>query len=200
MALFDVSRSNSSQHLAARLPDRPNGYPERCRDEIASAAHPPAPPARSTILAMPEATTTQLLNKRKRAAADEPTARPAPGFKEGDAVGQFGVENSAMDQLTAFNSNQDPQQNGNNNPAASDTAAAALHYPIGGDTSFQTQGPTGEYPDTGYLDTLKESPTQAQTQHSPGGGSGAKPAVGSEEWHKIRKDNHKEGKCSACMR
>lgn len=24
----------------------------------------------------------------------------------------------------------------------------------------------------------------------------AKPAVGSEEWHKMRKDNHKEGKCS----
>jgi hypothetical protein len=25
-------------------------------------------------------------------------------------------------------------------------------------------------------------------------GNGVKPAVGSDEWHKVRKDNHKEGK------
>jgi bHLH factor len=105
-----------------------------------------------------------------------------------------------MDQLSAFNSNQDTQQNGGTNAAASDTAAAALHYPIAGDTSFQTQGSSGEYPDAGYgLDHLKDSPTQGQgSQHSPGGGTTpSKPAVGSEEWHKIRKDNHKEGRyCS----
>ena len=146
---------------------------------------------------MPEATATQVMNKRKRGAADEPSGRPAPGFKDGE-VAQFGVENSAMDQLTAFNSNQDPQQNGGTpSGATADTAAAALHYPIAGDASFPAQGSSGEYPDAGYgMDTLKESPTQAQgSQHSPGGGATpSKPAVGSEEWHKIRKDNHKEGK------
>ena len=145
---------------------------------------------------MPEATVTQVMNKRKRGAADEPTGRPAPAFKDGEPVAQFGVEGAAMDQLTAFNSNQDPQQNGGTNAAASEQAAAALHYPIAGDASFQTQGSTGDYPDTSYgLDTMKDSPTQGQTsQHSPGGsGTPSKPAVGSEEWHKIRKDNHKEG-------
>ena len=148
---------------------------------------------------MPEATTTQVMNKRKRGPNDDPAVRPAPTFNDGESVGQYGVEGAAMDQLTAFNSNKESQQNGGTNTAASDTAAAALHYPITGDASFQTQGSAGDYGDNGYgLDTLKESPTQGATsQHSPGatGGSSSKPTVGSEEWHKIRKDNHKEGKC-----
>ncbi|KIV99915.1 uncharacterized protein PV09_08442 [Verruconis gallopava] len=131
---------------------------------------------------MPEATTTQL--KRKRAVADDPNTRSAPAYS---------VEASAMDQLSAFNS--DAQPNGNAN-AASDTAAAALaHYPIANDTSFQTQASTGDYTDAGYgLDQLKESPTQAQTtqQSSNIGTTPSKPVVGSDEWHKIRKDNHKE--------
>lgn len=140
---------------------------------------------------MPEATATQVLNKRKRGPGDDPTGRVAPPFKDGD-VAPYGVETSAMDQLSAFNSNQDPQQNGGTT-TASDTAAAALHYPITGDPTFQTQGSTGDYAEGGYsMDSLKDSPTQGQ--HSPNaGGTPSKPAVGSEEWHKIRKDNHKEG-------
>jgi transcriptional regulator CBF1 len=136
---------------------------------------------------MPESTATQILNKRKRGPGDEPLGRPAP-----DAP--HGVDGSAMDQLSAFNTNADgTQQNGGNNTAASDTAAAALDYPIISHANFQAQAAGGDYGDNGYgLDTLKESPTQGG-QHSPGGGTPSKPTVGSEEWHKIRKDNHKEG-------
>jgi bHLH factor len=144
---------------------------------------------------MPEATTTQTMNKRKRGIADDPSARPAPAFKDGESVPQYNVDESAMSQLSAFN-NQEVQQNGGTNAAASDTAAAALHYPIASDAAFQTQASTGDYPETSYgLDQLKESPTQVQApQQSPSvGATPSKPAVGSEEWHKIRKDNHKEG-------
>jgi hypothetical protein len=147
---------------------------------------------------MPEtSTTTQIMNKRKRGAADEPTARSAPAFKDGEAVPQYNVDESAMNQLTAFN-NHEVQQNGGTGVAASDTAAAALHYPIAGDASFQTQASTGDYADAAYgLDQVKDSPTQGQgPQQSPSvGGTPSKPSVGSEEWHKVRKDNHKEGEC-----
>jgi hypothetical protein len=139
-------------------------------------------------------TTTQTMNKRKRGVADDTPARPAPAFKDGEAVPQYNVDETAMNQLSAFNSG-DAQPNGGTNVAASDTAAAALHYPIAGDASFQTQASTGDYADASYLDQLKDSPTQTgNPQGSPTGGAGGnKPAVGSEEWHKIRKDNHKEG-------
>ncbi|KAL8931485.1 MAG: hypothetical protein Q9211_006930 [Gyalolechia sp. 1 TL-2023] len=35
---------------------------------------------------------------------------------------------------------------------------------------------------------------QAAREGSNGGGLGPKPSVGSDEWHKVRRDNHKEGK------
>lgn len=35
---------------------------------------------------------------------------------------------------------------------------------------------------------------QAARENSNGGGLGLKPSVGSDEWHKVRRDNHKEGK------
>ena len=84
----------------------------------------------------PEAVTSPISNKRKRGAADEPSARPAPSFKEADGVPPYHVDETAMNQLSAFN-NQDPHQNGGSGAAASDTAAAALHYPINADTKEQ---------------------------------------------------------------
>jgi len=141
---------------------------------------------------MPESTTTQTTNKRKRGNIDNPSPRAAPGYKTTDEVQPYGVDETAMNQLSAFN-NQEAQQNGGANAAASDTAAAALHYPIAGDTSFQTQASTGDYADASYgLDQLKDSPQGHASQQSPGGTTSSKPQVGSEEWHKIRKDNHKE--------
>jgi bHLH factor len=41
------------------------------------------------------------------------------------------------------------------------------------------------------LDAYQGDPA-GQTQTSDGGG-GTKPAVGTDEWHKVRRDNHKEG-------
>ncbi|KAF2454420.1 hypothetical protein BDY21DRAFT_103380 [Lineolata rhizophorae] len=107
-------------------------------------------------------------------------------------------------------------QNGGpvNNPSDAATAAAALsHYsmtvPQPTEMSFQAQSSTGEgdrpmsasfgmgdhqhgghgLNDFPNLDALKSPTRQANESNT---GIHAKPAVGSEEWHKQRRDNHKE--------
>jgi hypothetical protein len=146
-------------------------------------------------------TTTQTTSKRKRGNMDHEAPRAAPGYRS-ETTGEleYGVEDNAIQaQLAAFN--QAGEQNGGQVPTASatDTAAAALsHYQMG-DQSFQSQGSTGDAPygDPSYIDhSLKESPTQGQgpiSGHSPTGNTPGKPQVGSDEWHKVRRDNHKEG-------
>jgi bHLH factor len=113
------------------------------------------------------------------------------------------------------------QQNGGASSSnAGDTAAAALaHYsmtvPQATELSFQASGSGGEgssfalgdhtvhqqqqhgMPDI-VMDVLK-TPSNAQLagnsapNDSPPNASGQKPQVGSDEWHKVRRDNHKEG-------
>jgi hypothetical protein len=152
-------------------------------------------------MAHESSTTTQTTSKRKRGNLDHEPPRAAPGYRN-EATGEmeYGVDDNAITQLSAFN-NQDAQQNGGNvtSAGAADTAAAALsqHYQMG-DQSFQSQGSTGDAPygDPSYIDQLKESPTQGQgpiSHHSPTGNTPGKPQVGSDEWHKVRRDNHKEG-------
>jgi transcriptional regulator CBF1 len=108
------------------------------------------------------------------------------------------------------------QNGGTNATNSSDTAAAALHYsmtvPQATELSFQTQSSGGEgdrplgasFNIEGHgahglgdfgLDALKGGAqgNAGGADHSPTGTPGHKPPVGSEEWHKIRRDNHKEG-------
>lgn len=99
---------------------------------------------------------------------------------------------------TMHHATNEPEEHVNN---ASDTANAALalypgiSIPARTEDSFANQPSAGEnnsdYPlndgsgqDQSYLDDGSPSNT---------GRSGPKPAVGSDEWHKVRKDNHKEG-------
>ena len=56
-----------------------------------------------------------------------------------------------------------------------------------GDQHHHTQGPPYN------LDAYQGDPA-GHVQTSDGGG-GTKPAVGTDEWHKVRRDNHKEGQC-----
>jgi hypothetical protein len=156
-------------------------------------------------------TTTHTTSKRKRGNLDHDNPRPAPSYTRStvgasnEASGDmqpYEVDDSAISQLIAHN--QDAHPNGGNAASASDTAAAALsHYQMGGggDASFQTQGSAADASfgigDSGYtLDQLKDSTSQGQgptSQQSPTGATSAKPPVGSDEWHKVRRDNHKEG-------
>lgn len=100
-------------------------------------------------------------------------------------------------------------------PSASDTATAALaqyhtmsvpeptentfmHQPTeGGDRVSatpvdQTPGPrSGSFGDIEANGPNGDASSPSGAQATPGG---SKPSVGSEEWHKVRRDNHKEGK------
>lgn len=74
---------------------------------------------------------------------------------------------------------------------ASSTAAAALVYP-----TIHTPQPSDENL-AAQLGVEQEPPSTSYVPGSPVFQDivyyGPKPAVGSEEWHKMRKDNHKEG-------
>ena len=58
-----------------------------------------------------------------------------------------------------------------------------------GDQNHQTQG--ASYNLSAYQG---DSAAQGQAGREIEGVGGSKPAVGSDEWHKVRRDNHKEGK------
>ena len=75
-----------------------------------------------------------------------------------------------------------------------DQVSSSFDLGMGGNGQTQHAGPYS-------LQTFSSQPnTTAQVQAARDAmhGSGAKPVVGSEEWHKVRKDNHKEGKSFAC--
>jgi transcriptional regulator CBF1 len=104
------------------------------------------------------------------------------------------------------------------NPAnASSTAAAALgsmyptlHVPQSTEETFAAQNPVDDHsddisilkgdgalpdglPSVGSLSAPTNGIRTQEPRFQSGPPSGHKPTVGSEEWHKMRKDNHKEG-------
>jgi hypothetical protein len=95
-------------------------------------------------------------------------------------------------------------QNGGDHSDPSSLAAAALagNYPTmtipqPTDVSFgaATQGSDNDRGDSSFLDNSQVGGDSFMEQSTPSGrGSGNKPAVGSDEWHQVRKNNHKEGK------
>jgi len=155
-------------------------------------------------------------NKRKRESRDH-ASRPAPGesarlnntstgaadLSDQNTAAFLAAHNAATDD-NMQNSSLDfgLQQNGGASSSnAGDTAAAALaHYsmtvPQATELSFQASGSGGE----GSSFALGDHTVHQQQQHagnsatndSPTNASGQKPQVGSDEWHKVRRDNHKE--------
>lgn len=95
-----------------------------------------------------------------------------------------------------------PDQNGAaDHASASSTAAAALAgiyptmtIPQPTDVSFATQNSDPDRnPESSFMDNSQQGGDSFMETSTPSGrGSGSKPAVGSDEWHKVRKDNHKE--------
>ncbi|KAF2878392.1 hypothetical protein BDV95DRAFT_480545 [Massariosphaeria phaeospora] len=150
------------------------------------------------------------------------TSRPAPGTNNAgssndltDQATAFLVAHNASngdDMQQQFNVHQ---TGGTTTSSVGDTAAAALAYhqmtvPQATELSFQPQSSPGEgaafsmgdpQQQTGMqdfsLEALKaatQTPRSGQTttNESPPSTSTHKPQVGSEEWHKVRRDNHKE--------
>ncbi len=123
---------------------------------------------------------------------------------------------SALAQATAADHHADTADS----TSASNTAAAALnmypslHVPQSTEEAFAAQAtPENHHDETGFgshgvgqapPDGLPLPPPPSTIQQPSSNGvqqeprysapASAKPAVGSEEWHKMRKDNHKEGK------
>lgn len=93
------------------------------------------------------------------------------------------------------------QENGADHPNnASSTAAAALAgiyptmtVPQPTDVSFATRDSDSGPLDASFLNDSQQEGSFMDTSTPSGGRAGPKPAVGSDEWHKVRKDNHKEG-------
>ncbi|KAJ4314384.1 basic helix-loop-helix protein [Neodidymelliopsis sp. IMI 364377] len=156
-------------------------------------------------------------NKRKRDTRDQGMNRPAPNMGNADLTDQ-----DTAFHLAAHNAgtNDDMQQfdmhqnGGGNNPSVGDTAAAALAYhqmtvPQATELQFQTQSTGGDgsfnmgdhQQQTSMqdfsLEALKAAtqtgrPGQPANSDSPPQSASHKPPVGSDEWHKVRRDNHKE--------
>lgn len=128
-----------------------------------------------------------------------------PGGPSGSAVMDNQQDSAAVEALQEYNAGT---QNGADHTNASSTAAAALGIyptmtiPQPTDVSFATHASDADRNDASYNmgdsqqdDGFNMHGSTGGTQPSGGrgSGSGSKPAVGSEEWHKVRKDNHKEG-------
>jgi hypothetical protein len=155
-------------------------------------------------------------NKRKRDTRDQGLNRPAPNSNSDlsdQVTANFLAAHNAGDD--DMQQQFDVHQNGSNTASVGDTAAAALAYhqmtvPQPTELQFQTQGSGNDsfsmgdhQQQTGMqdfsLEALKAAtqtgrPGQAAPSDSPPQSSTHKPPVGSDEWHKVRRDNHKEGR------
>jgi hypothetical protein len=118
---------------------------------------------------------------------------------------------SALAQATA-------EHNDTDTATASSTAAAALnmyptlHVPAPTEETFAAQTASDQHHDGNSFNAsvadIDGLPVVSPTMQSANGlqekrystSSTPKPAVGSEEWHKMRKDNHKEGKGGPALR
>jgi hypothetical protein len=162
-------------------------------------------------------------NKRKRDTRDQGLNRPAPHNSNNDLTDQatasfLAAHNAADDDMQHF----DVGQNGGANTASvGDTAAAALAYhqmtvPQPTELQFQTPGSgdgsfgMGDHHQQSSgmqdfsLEALKAATQTGRSGQSAGSDSppqsaSHKPPVGSEEWHKVRRDNHKEGRQSSLI-
>lgn len=131
--------------------------------------------------------------------ATDPSANNA--FMEAQHEGNAGVE-ALQDYSNLQDQNIENQNGASDHANASSTAAAALGIyptmtipqPTG--VQFQTQGSEGDATQDSFMENNQQNDSYMDNSPVATGGrsSGSKPAVGSEEWHKVRKDNHKEGK------
>lgn len=125
---------------------------------------------------------------------------------------------SALAQATASDHNEATDTtNASNTAAAALSMYPSLHVPQSTEEAFANQAtPEAHHDETAFNnhavnqqhpDGLPLPPPPSTIQQQPSNGvqqeqrysapPNAKPAVGSEEWHKMRKDNHKEGKSSS---
>lgn len=147
---------------------------------------------------------TAQKRKRDSESADD-TRRPSNkrvSPNSGKAhVGEFGYQQDGFVETLQDYSNLHhglPDNQNGSAENASSTAAAALAgiyptmtIPQPTDVSFANQGSDGDRGDSSFMDNSQQNDSFME---NPTPTTRSKPAVGSDEWHKVRKDNHKEGK------
>ncbi|KAF8857584.1 hypothetical protein BDZ45DRAFT_690814 [Acephala macrosclerotiorum] len=106
-----------------------------------------------------------------------------------------------IEALQDYNSLHQLSDNHNGSAEHASTAAAALAgiyptmtVPQPTDLSFGNPGSDSDRnPESSFMDNSQQQDSFSMDTSTPSGGrSSNKPAVGSDEWHKVRKDNHKE--------
>jgi hypothetical protein len=124
--------------------------------------------------------------------------RLSPNLEAGDQSG-----NADVDALQEHMLQQAADGQNGDHTNASSTAQAALgifptmSIPQPTEVAFASQATEGNAENSFMDNSQAEDSFMGDDQPRSGRGSGSKPTVGSEEWHKVRKDNHKEGK-SCC--
>lgn len=144
--------------------------------------------------------------KRKREESADGARRPSSKQRVSEDAGDSFMDeqqDSGVEALQDYSKlhGTGESSNGDEHANATSTAAAALGIfptmtvPQPTDLSFQTSGDNNR--DESFMDDGQvgnDSFGMDNSQQTPSGKGANKPAVGSDEWHKVRKDNHKEGK------
>jgi hypothetical protein len=142
-------------------------------------------------------------NAQKRKRDSESADDTRRGNKRVSPTGNKDQQDGGVEALQDYNSlHQGHLDNHNGSAEHASTAAAALAgiyptmtVPQPTDVSFATQGSESDRnPESSFMDNSQQQDSFMENSTPSGRGSGSKPAVGSDEWHKVRKDNHKEGK------
>jgi len=131
--------------------------------------------------------------KRKRDSQSADDTRRGKRVSPNSKDQQDGVE-----ALQDFGLHQQSHLDHNGSGEHASTAAAALgmypgmNVPQPTDVSFATQGSDTDRNESFMNESQQDSYLNSVDSATPSGSRRDKPAVGSEEWHKVRKDNHKE--------
>jgi hypothetical protein len=140
-------------------------------------------------------------NAQKRKRDSESADDTRRGTKRVSPTGNKDQQDVGVEALQDYNSlHQSHLDNHNGSAEHASTAAAALAgiyptmtVPQPTDVSFATQGSDSDRnPESSFMDNSQQQDSFMENSTPSGRGSGSKPAVGSDEWHKVRKDNHKE--------
>ncbi len=144
--------------------------------------------------------------KRKRESESADDTRRGNKRVSPNASGNKDHQDGGVEALQDYNSlHHQVHLDHNGSAEHASTAAAALAgiyptmtVPQPTDVSFATQGSDGDRnQESSFMDNSHHQDSFMDSSTPSGGRS--KPAVGSDEWHKVRKDNHKEGEFSGAI-
>lgn len=154
--------------------------------------------------------TSGTAQKRKRSGSADDSGRPnakrlSPPNESGDHFLE-GPDDGGVESLHDYESLHQQENGTGEHSNAAYTAAAALGHgsmptmtiPQPTENAFAAQAAEADRNQDSFLDDSQVGNESFNLEGNGGQGSGrsgstSKPAVGSEEWHKVRKDNHKEG-------